>query len=580
MKGLNRIFRFVFNRAIELGDSELQQKRKKITILLSIFSIIVGAAIGLFQPKHEGIKGSSLLSSAANILIGIVGMVWTLLLRRKITDGSLELGLLLLVIIILPTDISNSIHGLPRVWPLGIVYLDVALYVRPPVRVYIELMSLLVVYLSVLGIESTYRFGIFNSNLVISQQDYFEESCSCESLPCKASGTLVFIVIQIAVLVIDFNLTREFAEGEHLDHSQMEITIQTVNSIAKLMADFDLTTARTVLNESDIHVEMFDALDSMVSMLENYKPYLPMSCFQKTDTNSIPPTGSSRQCLPNRLSSAELNHNEVYNSRKQRREFVSRKATLLVSNIRQSMDVFESSQSVFADMIDQLVDYAADVMNKHHGVVDSFLGDRIYCSFGTSRRCARHAESGIHAAKSLLQIMNDIFDADFFNSNEKIKPSLNIGMASGKLVCGDLGCNKMMRYNLIGKLTLWVAVVERAGCLFEIPLLIDKIMFLVLKESGTDIDGRLVFQTITFNNTSHFLYEIFEGNTERDDTVEWMFEQRKRELTTQRSAYNSVAADLLSGIISELPDDESEDINKLESLIQNGVPDPIVFSNR
>ena len=99
----------------------------------------------------------------------------------------------------------------------------------------------------------------------------------------------------------------------------------------------------------------------------------------------------------------------------------------------------------------------------YRGMVDVFIGDRVHCSFNTSRQCANHATSALHAATMLLQGLK--------------LSQVNIGVATGKVLRGDMGCEVMRRFSMVGTLVRDVHGMERAGRILGCDVLCNRMCF-------------------------------------------------------------------------------------------------------
>lgn len=87
-----------------------------------------------------------------------------------------------------------------------------------------------------------------------------------------------------------------------------------------------------------------------------------------------------------------------------------------------------------------------EIVFKHNGTLDKYIGDCIMALFGVPFEMKDHAELAIKAGLDMinrLEEMNDTLDEE-----EKVK--VRIGVNSGKLVAGDFGSPKRIDYTVIG----------------------------------------------------------------------------------------------------------------------------------
>ncbi|UCH95014.1 MAG: adenylate/guanylate cyclase domain-containing protein, partial [Candidatus Aminicenantes bacterium] len=87
-----------------------------------------------------------------------------------------------------------------------------------------------------------------------------------------------------------------------------------------------------------------------------------------------------------------------------------------------------------------------EVVFKHNGTLDKYIGDCIMAVFGVPFEVDNHAELAIQAAIDMIKRLEEM------NKNLPTKDIINIkiGINSGKLVAGDFGSPKRLDYTVIG----------------------------------------------------------------------------------------------------------------------------------
>ena len=104
----------------------------------------------------------------------------------------------------------------------------------------------------------------------------------------------------------------------------------------------------------------------------------------------------------------------------------------------------------FREMHSKMVETAMHVFSTFKGMPDIFIGDHLHVSFNASTACPLHTTSSVTAVLQYKDKVDTLCRHD--------KDPFNISIGSGKAMCGDLGCSAMKRYNIVGKLPLWVGV--------------------------------------------------------------------------------------------------------------------------
>eukprot|EP01060_Flectonema_neradi_P005909 TRINITY_DN13967_c0_g1_i2.p1 TRINITY_DN13967_c0_g1~~TRINITY_DN13967_c0_g1_i2.p1 ORF type:complete len:264 (+),score=55.08 TRINITY_DN13967_c0_g1_i2:2-793(+) len=253
-----------------------------------------------------------------------------------------------------------------------------------------------------------------------------------------------------------------------------------------------------------------------------------------------------------------------------RRAFEWMTASLMIANVRNSLTVLDHSIDSFRDLITNLVSTTSEIVVRNKGTVDLFLGDRVYANFGASRPHRGHPASCVSAAKEIISKTAAVLEPFWKIDNNGRELSINIGMGSGKLVCGDLGSESMLRFSTVGDLSHLVCAVERVGSRSTVAILCEEGMHRQVKHST---ETRVHLQPILHNDCVHVLYEII---TSLDDgsMKEWMYEL---ESVSKWDAFNKLAESMLtSNLDVQIPDGVQFDL--LRSMLKDGPPEPIVVA--
>lgn len=98
-----------------------------------------------------------------------------------------------------------------------------------------------------------------------------------------------------------------------------------------------------------------------------------------------------------------------------------------------------------------LNDYYAimtQVVKRHHGTVNQFVGDEVFASFGVPLPTANHEERAVRCAIEMMQkreVLNRKYRDRIGHAIE-----MGIGVNSGEAVAGNLGSEEKMAYSLTG----------------------------------------------------------------------------------------------------------------------------------
>ena len=173
-------------------------------------------------------------------------------------------------------------------WPLLVLMIDMLLVMQVPARYSVGLVCFIVLWLLLLGIEESFRFGLFDlPGLAAIEGEhgrlyYLRERFSCENLPCAVEFPPSEMTTAMSVFLLDFIATRGFARQVLKEQATMERTIDTVQEIATLLAGYDVEQVAALLkaHERDLPEGMTVALRNLEQNLRKYRPYLPAALFE------------------------------------------------------------------------------------------------------------------------------------------------------------------------------------------------------------------------------------------------------------------------------------------------------------
>jgi class 3 adenylate cyclase/HAMP domain-containing protein len=127
-------------------------------------------------------------------------------------------------------------------------------------------------------------------------------------------------------------------------------------------------------------------------------------------------------------------------------------------------EVVESLNAYFSLMV--------DVIMRHHGVVDKYMGDAIMAFYGAPERTRYEASQAVESAFEMLEGLKD------FNvwQTEKGRPEFHIGIGInyGVVTVGNIGSDKKMDYTVIGDMVNLGSRLEGLTKVYEQPLIISE----------------------------------------------------------------------------------------------------------
>lgn len=156
--------------------------------------------------------------------------------------------------------------------------------------------------------------------------------------------------------------------------------------------------------------------------------------------------------------------------------------TILFSDIRRFTSISETIGA--QETVSLLNDYFSlmvDILFRHKGILDKYIGDAIMAVFGTPFQGERDADNAVRTAAEMLSSLRK------FNEERKQRGlealDVGIGINTGIVISGNIGSPKRMDYTVIGDGVNLAARLESANKFYKTQLLISEFTRQCLQES-------------------------------------------------------------------------------------------------
>jgi adenylate cyclase len=126
-----------------------------------------------------------------------------------------------------------------------------------------------------------------------------------------------------------------------------------------------------------------------------------------------------------------------------------RRVTVLFSDIRGFTAMTEKGNA--EALVAQLNEYFStmvEVVFRHHGTVDKFVGDMVMALFSAPVEDADHAEHAVSAAIEMVSELGKLNRK--WLAEGKVQLDIGIGINSGEMIAGNIGSERIMSYTVIG----------------------------------------------------------------------------------------------------------------------------------
>ena len=126
-----------------------------------------------------------------------------------------------------------------------------------------------------------------------------------------------------------------------------------------------------------------------------------------------------------------------------------REMTVLFSDIRGFTAVTEQGNP--EALVAQLNEYFSrmvDIVFRHHGTVDKFVGDMVMALFGAPLDDPDHAEHAVQAAIEMVRELGELNKSWAARGMHQL--DIGVGINSGDMIAGNIGSSSIMSYTVIG----------------------------------------------------------------------------------------------------------------------------------
>ena len=152
--------------------------------------------------------------------------------------------------------------------------------------------------------------------------------------------------------------------------------------------------------------------------------------------------------------------------------FVDFRSFTAGARVRSPQDVVERLDGAFAVLV--------EILDRHGGIVNKFLGDGFLALFGAPFETAGSANHAVEAAREMLAAMERV------NVSHSWPLRIGIGIHFGEVVAGNIGSPRRKEYTVIGDTVNFAARLEALNKEFNSQLLISAAVRDALGEDGTD----------------------------------------------------------------------------------------------
>lgn len=125
---------------------------------------------------------------------------------------------------------------------------------------------------------------------------------------------------------------------------------------------------------------------------------------------------------------------------------------------------------------------AVDVVNRHRGIINQFLGDGFMATFGAPLATRNHCADALAAARELVAGIRRLADEG------RIPPiTVGVGLHTGEAVTGNIGSAQRQQYSITGNVVILASRIEQLNKEFGSQILVSREVLDAAGGAGADV---------------------------------------------------------------------------------------------
>ncbi|MFA6958834.1 MAG: adenylate/guanylate cyclase domain-containing protein [Thermoanaerobaculia bacterium] len=160
----------------------------------------------------------------------------------------------------------------------------------------------------------------------------------------------------------------------------------------------------------------------------------------------------------------------------------SQRISILFSDIRSFTNVAEAlGARETVSMLNEYFEQMVEVVFRHGGILDKYIGDAIMALFGAPFEKERDAESAVATANEMIVVLRE-HNAKRWREG-KAPIDIGIGISTGDAIVGSIGSPKRMEYTAIGDSVNLASRLEGATKLYGVKVLVSEFTVGAMKQA-------------------------------------------------------------------------------------------------
>lgn len=158
-----------------------------------------------------------------------------------------------------------------------------------------------------------------------------------------------------------------------------------------------------------------------------------------------------------------------------------RKVTILFADIRNFTHLAENlSPETVVSLLNEYLSIMLDIIFKHQGSLDKFLGDGMMVEFGA---VVPDEEQERHAIEAAIDMQNELKNLRTrWKKENKPVIEIGIGIHTGAVIVGNIGSEQRMEYTAIGDAVNVASHIQQSTKEFKVPILVSETTWQAVKD--------------------------------------------------------------------------------------------------
>ncbi len=148
--------------------------------------------------------------------------------------------------------------------------------------------------------------------------------------------------------------------------------------------------------------------------------------------------------------------------------------TVLFSDIRGFTTISETTPpEKIVEMLNIHFSHMADIILKHNGTLDKYIGDAIMAFWGAPVKVENHAELAVRAGQEMLRELDQV-NRELKEKGLDMEVRIGIGINTGVATIGNIGSQKKLNYTVVGDAVNLASRLETVTKEYHAPLVFSE----------------------------------------------------------------------------------------------------------